>query len=449
MTNTIPLQVLRSPSYRPSRVGSNRYRQSLQQCEDFAGLEENTNRYELLLLVKRVGKAAEFSPRMIQLLDYYMAFTRDLDWEQGGRPIVYQSLGRTALDLGVSERQIQHLEKRLFEAGAITWNDSGNHKRYGQRDQRTGRLLYAFGVDLTPLAFLKPSLEELLREKELYERAWLEAKRQVSWRRRQIRGLLAEWGAGAADPDRLSLEQAYAEIAKEIRTHLRLPRLRELLEKHKSLHDALLACVAGVGESAAQAGSETKAACGREKTFVHKQPTTHESLDKSNTRGPSGPGLQESDQRPSRRQEGAPPGRSLRVPVNPQPRTRAALILATGLQHITLAQALRAASDRYRDHLPVYQRPVGWSDVVEASYRLLPKLRISQAVWAEGCQLLGRNGAALCVLVIDQAAQRIEQPVLKPAAYFRAMLGKGRAGELRLYRSVLGMVASSERGVGR
>ena len=102
---------------------------------------------------------------MINLLDYYMAFTRDLDWEEGSSPIVYQSLSRTALDLGVSERQIQKLEKALFEVGAITWNDSGNHRRYGQRCQETGRINYAYGVDLTPLAYIKADLEIKLAEK--------------------------------------------------------------------------------------------------------------------------------------------------------------------------------------------------------------------------------------------------------------------------------------------
>ncbi|MFO1022740.1 MAG: hypothetical protein U0903_18895 [Planctomycetales bacterium] len=48
--------------------------------------------------------------RMIQLLDYYFAFTRDADWERGSRPVVYQSLAKTALDLSVTERQVQRLE---------------------------------------------------------------------------------------------------------------------------------------------------------------------------------------------------------------------------------------------------------------------------------------------------------------------------------------------------
>jgi replication initiation protein RepC len=48
------------------------------------------------------------------------------------------------LDFGVSERQIQKLERSLFEVGAIAWNDSGNHRRYGSRDPETGEIIYAY-----------------------------------------------------------------------------------------------------------------------------------------------------------------------------------------------------------------------------------------------------------------------------------------------------------------
>ncbi len=185
---------------------------------------------------------------MICLLDYYMAFTSELDWEQGSQPIVFQSLSRTALDLGVSERQIQKLEKQLFEAGAITFNDSGNHKRYGQRDRATGRILYAYGVDLTPLAFLKPDLEDKLHQKQIYVQAWQETKREISWYRRQMRSLMLEWElAEGGDLCQIqTFERRYQEIAYQLRTHIELQELRTLLDRHKSLHSNLVAAM-GVG----------------------------------------------------------------------------------------------------------------------------------------------------------------------------------------------------------
>ena len=111
--------------------------------EEEGGLQATVDRYHLLKLVERGGKGANFTPRMVDLLAYYLRFTRECDWEEGARPIVYQSLSKTALDLGVSERQIQKLEKALSETGALTWHDSGNLRRYGQRCSKSGKILYA------------------------------------------------------------------------------------------------------------------------------------------------------------------------------------------------------------------------------------------------------------------------------------------------------------------
>jgi len=406
------------------RIASDAYRKSLADCEDFTGLEENTNRYDLLLLVKRTGKLAGFSPRMIHLLDYYMAFTCELDWEEGSRPIVYQSLARTSLDLGVTERQIQKLEKQLFEVGAITWNDSGNHKRYGRRDPETGRIQYAYGVDLTPLAFLKPALEEKLHEKQLYDKAWLDTKREISQYRRQIRSLILELQEQGSHTDAIQpFENSYTEIAIQLRTNIRLGALRVLLSRHSDLHSRLLEYVAvntpaqtNPSQAPDLAKETPSSSCTSEPKFAHYKYTNPFN---KNTCSPSGTGFQ----------------KSVAEPTEPDN-----LISATGLQHISLKQVLLAASEQYRAHLPLEPRPMNWNDVVEAAYRLRSGLHISQKSWGEACEVLGRVGASLCVLITDQATERSGNPVRQPAAYFRGMVNRARVGELRLHNSIFGLL---------
>lgn len=415
------------PGHGGGRIASGRYRESLEFCNNFTGLEENINRYDLLLLVKRVGKSAGFTPRMIQLLDYYMAFTTELDWEEGSRPIVYQSLSRTALDMGVTERQIQKLEKQLFEVGAITWNDSGNHKRYGQRDSETGRIQYAFGVDLTPLAYLRAELEQKLHEKRLYDQAWLETKRQISWYRRQIRATLLECRQQGIDLDTLHpFEDGYDEIAVQLRTHINIQDMRLLLDRHKSLHSDLLKFIDGNTSEEIKpshgpdlAEKTHNGSCRSEPKFVH-----YKYINPIKKIGsPADTGFQESVAEPSEPND---------------------LISATGLQHILLKNVVQAASDRFLGFLTLKPGPVNWNDVVEAAYQLRSELRISQQNWSEACELLGRVGASICVLVTDQAMQRTENPVTKPAAYFRSMVNKARAGELRLHSSIYGLVSRDE-----
>lgn len=403
------------------RIASDALRRTYALADDFAGLEEGVDRYGLLLLVKKTGKIAGFSPRMIALLDYYLAFTRDSDWEEGNRPIVYQSLSRTALDLGVSERMVQKLEAALFAAGAIGWNDSGNHRRYGQRCPQSGRLLWAFGVDLTPLAYLKPKLEGLLQEKQLHDEAWLAAKRAISACRRQIRATLAEWSAeeGPAT-DVLAFERRYDEIAVQLRTHIDLAAMRALLARHQTLLSDLLMAMGLEGavsrepsQRLSMAQETRKGSPPSVRTFAHYKSTTQQLPEESS---PRDGGLQGSVADPAALPTAVP---------------------NSGLTHVTLGMALGAASERFSAHLP---HDPQWPDIVEAAYRLRPLLGVSQASWGEACGVLGRNGAALCLLVTDRATERTENAVEKPAAYFRGMVRKAGGGELRLHNSVFGLL---------
>lgn len=456
MTQPHTTELLSSHPSGGCRVASDRYRLTLADCHEFGGLEEGADRYQLLLLVKKLGKAAGFTPRMIQLLDYYMAFTRDQDWEQGSRPIVYQSLSRTALDLGVSERQIQKLEQALFTAGAISWSESGNYKRYGQRCPKTGRILYAFGVELTPLAALHAELEDKLQEKKLYDAAWMETKRQVSWYRAQIRATLQEGREQGRDESQIALfDRQYAEIAVPIRSHLDLQSLRALLQAHKSLYSEIVAAMGvDVGETkqTAQRPSLTRKTGIRssrgEQKVAHYKSTTQESSDKSDTRSPSDNCFQESvaarqEPRTNREKRGGDgevarhTSRSYTASSKPPSTNPQDLILATGLQHITLKHALQAASDRFRSHLPLTPRPLNWSDIVEAADSVRRELQIPQKIWGEACQLLTRPGAALCVLLTDLATQRVVNPVLRPTAYFRGIVGKATQRSLRLHGTIL------------
>lgn len=413
------------------RVASQALRHAQRQADDFAGLETGVDRYALLLLAKRAGKLAGFTPRMLALLEYYLAFTREGDWEEGSRPIVYQSLARTALDLGVTERQVQKLESALFAAGAIAWNDSGNHKRYGQRCTETGRIVYAFGVELTPLAYLRPKLEALLAEKRERHDAWMAAKREASWLRRQMRALLAEWsqreeGSSLAEVARFAA--SYDNIAVPIRTSMDLVAVETLVAEHQRLYDAIVAGM-GVGDSVEEEGLQQtsspqltqKSSSRDEPEVAHYKYPTH-SFKELSSRDDAG--FQESVRRPSAEKRGdVSPGQS-----------------SSGLEHVTLGMALSAASDRLSAQLP---KDPGWGDLVEGAYRLRTELGVSQQSWGEACGVLGRSGAAVALLVTDRATLREEDPVRAPAAYFRGLVARAERGELRLHSTLFGLLSRS------
>ena len=434
------------------RIASPKLRHSLEQCEEFEGLEEKVSRYDLLLLVKRAGKKAGFSPRMIALLDYYMSFTRDIDWEEGSRPIVYQSLARTALDMGVSERQIQILEKQLFEVGALTWHDSGNHRRFGQRCGETGQIMFAYGAELTPLAYLKAELQDKLHEKQLYDKAWMETKRQISWYRRQIRAILLEAESGVGEVDAFILDEAdlfdfsnrYDRIAISIRTYMDLNSLRELLGKHKDLYEILNAKVSEHDQTALKCVNNNeiteKDSSKDDSNDVHYKYTNKKQLNKLSTSRTSPSFLQEGvGQNPqSQTNIGSSGEGSKREEQKEESSDEQSTILSTGLQHVTLKQLLNISSERLKGELPMEPRPMNANDFVEAAYRLNRTLGISQSSWGHACMTLSRIGAAVCVILTDQANLREENRVMKPGAYFNAMVNRAKSGELKLHKSVMG-----------
>ena len=409
------------------RIGSQRLRETLA----FNTIDETVGRYDLLLLVKRIGRQAGFTPRMIQLLDYYINFTRDIDWEEGGQPIVYQSLAKTALDLGVDERQIQRLEKALFEVGALTWNDSGNHKRYGTRCAETGAILYAYGVDLTPLSKIKKELESKLHEKQLYDKNWLETKRQISFYRSQIRASLGEAFEMKHDKA-VEWGEAYDDLAIKIRTHMKLPALSALLKAHKALHSVI------TGELSLndtdQGTQETS--CRDGETVVHSKYTKNKISNK----------LESNSSVISFSDEGSNGDHNLEDKQADEAETEDIDVLrSAGLQHITLQQAVGATSERFRNYLPLDDKNLTWADFIEAAFRLKNELNISQTSWGRGCEILGTSGAALSVLLTDHSTQRSFNPIENANGYFCAMMDRARSGELKLHNSIFGLLKNGEK----
>jgi hypothetical protein len=417
------------------RVSSPKLRQSLSEAQSFEGLPEGLSRYELLISVKRAGKAAGFTPRMITLLDYYMSYTRECDWEQGSRPVVYQSLSKTAMDLGISERQVQRLEQALFEAGALTWQDSGNHKRYGQRDKKTRKLLYAFGADLSPLYHLQSKLDEILERKKLYDNAWFQTKRDISSHRRAIVSALAELEEQGRDIS--AHYKVYQPISKPVRTYMSLHQLRDLLTSHIKLlahihADLENTQIESINDSYDSKMSQ-KMSCSDAANVVKTHTSIQIQFNKSSNdltdrlkkikcKGFSGVG-------------GIQPGSTHRAQKTYSEPTKEQLILKTGLQHITLRQIISVCPQAITEHLPLSEN-IGWSDLVEAAFRLKGQLYISQQAWAQACNLLTRNGAAICVILTQLAAQREYNPVKRPGLYFNAMLTRVYNGELNLRAAI-------------
>lgn len=92
--------------------------------------------------------------------------------------------------------------------------------------------------------------------------------------------------------------------------------------------------------------------------------------------------------------------------------------------------------------------PLTWAALVEAAHGCLADLGLNPALWREACGILGRNGAALCVIAIERGLDRPDgaaaEPIANPGGYFRAMIARARSGELRLHRTIFALAGREE-----
>lgn len=101
---------------------------------------------------------------------------------------------------------------------------------------------------------------------------------------------------------------------------------------------------------------------------------------------------------------------------------------------ITPRLALQLASEEFRELASAQGHP-GWLGLIEASRRSASWLGISQRTWGEACALLGRERAALCVLVIERNA-RLQSghryQARHPGRCFKGMVRRAAKGGFNL-----------------
>lgn len=126
------------------------------------------------------------------------------------------------------------------------------------------------------------------------------------------------------------------------------------------------------------------------------------------------------------------------IPVKDSSKNRKRPSDADRSDEVSPALAASLASTDYRSLLPSNRAP-GWPDIVDASVIACRWHNVSQPVWAEACQRLGRERAALCLLVIDRNAR------LPSEHRYRARSGrKCLSGLLRNASSLLPMIKAAK-----
>ncbi|QVM84537.1 helix-turn-helix domain-containing protein [Novosphingobium decolorationis] len=309
-----------------------------------------SGKWALIDLIREVGRdGLKLNARQIRYLELCIKWCRDGDFRRGAICAHWNSVDAVAGELGCSPRQVWNIETSLEQAGLIQRTFGKNGRRCAKRDS-SGQIAWAAGINLSPMLTQEKQAYLLDLQKELSEeRAALEILRaeiQLVRRRIQVCG----------DTGAIRKMDAILPGGRTSRLRDR-PHLEELLAALQSVRTAI------------------SAACGATKISDEDAKTA----DASEISGAPYTPLKHS--------------KNLRTPP-----------AASEAARVTPRQAMLLASASYRMRVEALGGASA-ANLVEASAQVCSELGIGPAGWGSICQRLGREAAALAILVIHRNAR--------------------------------------------
>ena len=399
-----------------------------------AGEKAAVPKTQAFVAVKRVAAHIGLKAGDMLLLDTLGAFTQAQDWEEGRRPIVWASNAYLMEQTGFSLSALKRHARRLAEIGVISFKDSPNGKRWGRRDA-DGRIIEAYGFDLSPLSARVEEFEQLQAELQAERELCQRLKRQITVARRMIRARIeAAFSSTLKGPwehlsgllmellDRLPRRNTASETLERL-----LAWFRELQERVEATYlNAIRAdeVVENTTEITEQVSEKTQEMDPREVVsephiLITNQlnPVTCNSSEKEEAAGvvPNAPPEERVD---SELEDWVAETRKKRG---------AALDLPTVMQACPeFASWARNIGGYLKD----------WGDLHRVAGQLRPMIGVSEHAWNLAQDRLGPQIAtAALVLTFDK---HCAGEVGSPGGYLRGMVEKAGAGELHLERSFYG-----------
>ena len=382
-------------------------------ADSFAGLPPGSAKpLRLLAAFQEAEPYLGLPAHAFKLVSWLVKQTMPCDWEAGSRPIAWPSALRQQEFLCLSATQVKMLNRLLFEAGIFVIRDNEQGKRYGRRGP-DGRIIEAYGFDLSPLAvrydeFIRIAAEakvERERMKALRKRATI-ARRTI----RQVGEALAALGPLPPDWQRLVAETADLVVAARQTTRSEdLALVVKSLENRKAEAEQWLRDTAKPVETD-PVGSENRPHTTSTNLPLNPYKDTVIATEIS-SRAPAAP-------KPVPSVPASPVSPDL--PISPEK--------ALG---VTPAELVDLAP-RLAQYVP--HGTLTWPVVLDATDWLRGELGVSRTLWAQACQTMGRDRAALALAIVStKPADHFSRSA---GGYFAGMVRKAERGELRLERSL-------------
>ena len=390
-----------------------------QLAAQFQGLPADLSHRQVLTVFKRAAPYIGIPPRLVHAVDTLMSWSRSIDWSDGQRPIVFPSNEKLTQKLGIGVRQVQKMLANAARFGLVTHRDSANGNRVGARG-KDGRLIYAYGIDLSPLAM---RYEEFMAAATKGAEADLRIKvlrQRLAAARRRIRTL-----AQLVDDEQI--DSVDARTAVEIAL-LATSQMRSVRDE-----DLLSACVEQMEARADDLGKAVAEAIGSidDASIPQKDSPSDESSDAlfTTTNQPETAKAAYSSGYPKKSSR---TGYDVR---DHQPQTDVEADLE---KHGVDPEFIAAVVPEFI--ITDTPRPT-WGDLIGTAERLVDQAAIHRNVWHEACRLMGQKGAAASVLAT--AHKHMRGDVDRPGAYLRGMNKHAASGLLNLGRTYHGLKDSA------
>ncbi|MDW9378156.1 replication protein C [Sinorhizobium meliloti] len=346
-------------------------------------------------------------------------------FDKSGRPIIFKSNQQLAFEIGRSVGRVSRMLSRLFDAGLITMQDSGNYKRYPIRNV-DGEITDGCGIDLRILIVRYAELDELVRQVRAKKKAADAALRRYRGALRNARYALstaAELSAQVLDRIASRIERVSDFVGAAGKAS------SGMLRRATAILEWLVERLMRLPRRSAEVPETKNMTCPHVENGMHIQITTPHPFDDSSEERRSANAEQPNSLKAGSASKWAfeeSLGRR-RSEIN-QPRR--------------LPQAMVALQDVVRavPALKTYGfAPTSWADLARAVPLMCRFAGISEDSRARAVEQMGEQQAAVAVAVTLEKYDR--QEVSSPGGYLRAMTDRAAAGELYLARSVFGLAA--------
>ncbi|MDX0840663.1 replication protein C [Sinorhizobium medicae] len=346
-------------------------------------------------------------------------------FDKSGMPIVFKSNQQLAFEIGRSIGRVSRMLTRLFDAGLITMQDSGNYKRYPIRNG-DGEITDGCGIDLRILIVRYAELDELVRQVRAQKKAADAALRRYRGALRNARYALsaaAELSAPVLDRigSRIERVSDVVEAAGKGSS--------EMLRRATAILERLVERLMHLPRRSAEVSETNNMTCPHVENGMHTQITTPHPFDDSNEK---------------RRSANAEQSHSLKAGFASKWAFEESL--GRGRSEINQPRRLPQAMVALQDVLSAVPAlktygfdPSSWADLARAVPLMCRFAGISEDARARAVEQMGEQQAAVAVAVTLEKYDR--QEVSSPGGYLRAMTDRARAGELHLARSVFGLAA--------